>query len=237
MTKENYCLFPLVAFCLHFCLEDYRIAYGFRCFCYSLIMMIYSQQRYSLCFSSLMVFGWSSMFLFEGSWLMILISLNLTSESLDLNLLRTEWQSEVLHVSPKSHTSPSILSLLFFWVLLLRSLLITSFLEQISVLRNSISFSSVAIILLSTRILYSSLLCRSSFCFISFSINSATSFFISRSRISLIFLYLILFHALTIRSNVSEELLSLFRTLLVTKESISSSIVGDRISEDAPLFI
>ena len=143
--------------------------------------------RYSLCFCSLMIFSWSSLFIFEGSWLMILISLNLASESLDLTVLRTEWESKVLHVSPKYHNSPSILSLLFFWVLLLRSLLIILFLEQISVLRNSISFSSVAIILLSTRVLYSSLLCRSNICFISFSVNSLTSFFISRSRISLIF--------------------------------------------------
>ena len=42
--------------------------------------------RYSSCFSSLKVFSWSSMFLFEGSWLMILFSLNLASESLDLTV-------------------------------------------------------------------------------------------------------------------------------------------------------
>ena len=158
---------------------------------------------------------------------MIFISLNLTSESLGLTVLQTEWESEVLHVSSKSHISPSILSLLFLWVLLLRNLLIISFLEQISVLRNSISYSSVAIILLSTRIWYSSLLCRCNFCFISFCINSLTSFFIPHCKISFIFLYLIFLYALSISSNVSEESLSLFPTSLVTKESISSSTVGD----------
>ena len=62
--------------------------------------------RYSLCFSSLMVFSWSSVFLFKGSWLIILTLLNLASESLDLTVLQTEWESEALHVSPKSHIFP-----------------------------------------------------------------------------------------------------------------------------------
>ena len=143
--------------------------------------------RYSLCFSSLMVFSWSSVFLFEELWLMMFISLNLTSESVYLSLLQIGWESEVLHISRKSHISSSILSLLFFWVLLLRNVLIMPFLEQIPVLRDSISFWSVAIILLPTRLYYSSLLCRSNFCFSSFCINSFTSFFMFHSKISLIF--------------------------------------------------
>ena len=58
-------------------------------------------------------------------------SLNLTSESPDLPALQINWQSEVLNISPKSHISPSILWLSFLWVLLLRNLLIISFLELI----------------------------------------------------------------------------------------------------------
>ena len=92
--------------------------------------------RYSLCFSSPMIFSWLSMFHFEGLWVMIFTSLNLTSEFPDLRALQTGWESEVLNVSPESHSSPTILSFLFLCVLLLRKLLIISFLKLISVLRN-----------------------------------------------------------------------------------------------------
>ena len=44
MAKKIYCLLPLVGFCLHFCLEDYRIVLDFRCFYYSLKMVIYGQR-------------------------------------------------------------------------------------------------------------------------------------------------------------------------------------------------
>ena len=43
MGKETYCWFPLVSFCLRFCLEDYRIVLNFCCLCYSLKMVIYSE--------------------------------------------------------------------------------------------------------------------------------------------------------------------------------------------------
>ena len=92
------------------------------------------------------------MFLFEKLWLMIFTSLNLTSKSLDLFVLQTDWESKILNLSSKSCISPRILLLLFFWVLLARNLVIISFLEQISVLRNSIYFPSEAIIFLSTRV-------------------------------------------------------------------------------------
>ena len=85
-----------------------------HCFGFSLLLLFSNNGdlqpalwRYSLCFSSLMVFSWSSMFLFERSWLMILISLDLASESLDLTVRQTEWESEVLHASSKSHISPA----------------------------------------------------------------------------------------------------------------------------------
>ena len=70
--------------------------------------------RYSLGFSSLIVFSWSSMFLFEWLCLMIFISLKLTSKSLDLPVLQTDWESEVWNVLPKSHISSSMLLLLYF---------------------------------------------------------------------------------------------------------------------------
>ena len=41
---------------------------------------------------------------------------------------------------------------------------------------------------------------------------------------------------MSVRPNVSEELLSLFSTSLVTKESISSSAAGHRISADTRYF-
>ena len=177
--------------------EIYCVSFGWflswrlsHCFEFSLFLLFSKHVdlwpalwRYSLCFSSLMLFSWLSMFLFEELWLMMFISLNLTSESVYLSLLQIDWESEVLHISRKSHISSSILSLFFFWVLLLRNLLIMSFFEQSSVLRDSISFWSVAIILLPTRHWYSSLLYRSNFCFSSFCINSFTSFFMFRSKI------------------------------------------------------
>ena len=57
----------------------------------------------------------------------------------------------------------------------------------IFVVRNSVSFSSEAIILLSRRLWYSPLLCRFNFCFILFCIISVTSFFISHSKMPLIY--------------------------------------------------
>ena len=129
---------------------SWRLSHGldFRCFCFSKDGDIRPVLwRYYLCFSSVMIFS-SSVIIFEGLWLMIFISLGLTSESHDLSVLQTDWESEVLNVSQKFHISPSISSLLFFWVLLLSNLLTILFLEQLSVLRNSISLSSVAIILL-----------------------------------------------------------------------------------------
>ena len=81
------------------------------------------------------------MFVFEGLWLVIFILLNLTINSPDLSVLQTVSESEVLNLSPKPHISHSILSLLLIL-----------FLEQITVLRNLISFSSVAIIILSRRV-------------------------------------------------------------------------------------
>ena len=53
--------------------------------------------RYSLCFFFLL-FSWSSMFIFEGLWLIKFTSLNLTSKFSDLPVLQTGWESEVLNV-------------------------------------------------------------------------------------------------------------------------------------------
>ena len=75
-----------------------------------------------------------------NEWLMIFISLNLTRESPDLPALQTDCESKVLNVPPKPHIFPCMLSLLFLWVLLLRNVLIISFLELTYVLRNSFSF-------------------------------------------------------------------------------------------------
>ena len=58
--------------------------------------------------------------------------------------------------------------------------------------------------------------------------NSLTSFVISCSKTSLLFLYLIFVYALSVVSYVSEQS-SLFSTSLETKESIPALRVGDRI--------
>ena len=64
------------------------------------------------------------------------------------------------------------------------------------------------------------------------------SFFTSHSLdVFNFFLYLIFLYALSIRSNVSEQSLSLFSSLLIRKELLSSSTVGYRISIDAFLII
>ena len=57
-----------------------------------------------------MIFSWLSMFHFEGLWVMIFTSLNLTSAFPDLRALQTGWESEVLNVSPESHSLLTILS-------------------------------------------------------------------------------------------------------------------------------
>ena len=44
MAKEIGCFLPIVGFCLHFCLEDYRIVLKFRYFCYSLKIEICGQR-------------------------------------------------------------------------------------------------------------------------------------------------------------------------------------------------
>ena len=97
--------------------------------------------RYSLCFSSLMVFSWSSTFLFEELWLMILTSLIwLVSLLTCLYCKHTKilkyWmchQSPIFLSPYYRHCSSGVL-------LLLWNLLIISFSEQISFLRNSIYF-------------------------------------------------------------------------------------------------
>ena len=81
--------------------------------------------RQSLCFFSLMVFSWSSIFLFEGLWLMIFFTF-FTFRS-------------IYYITKVPYFSLHI-ELLFSSVLLLRNLLIISFLKLISVLRNSFFF-------------------------------------------------------------------------------------------------
>ena len=44
MAKKTDCLFLLVGFCLHFCLEDYRTVLNLCYFCHSLKIGIYGQR-------------------------------------------------------------------------------------------------------------------------------------------------------------------------------------------------
>ena len=76
IAKENYCFFPVVGFCLNFCIKD---------FCFEFLLFLsFSKDsdlrpalwRHSLYFSFLVIFSWSSVLLSEGLRLIIFTSQN-----------------------------------------------------------------------------------------------------------------------------------------------------------------
>ena len=163
-------------------------------------------RRCSWCFSSLIIFCWSSMFMFEISVSTVFTFLDWTIESSELLVLHVDSPSLALRVTSKSYVSPTILQFLFSRISLLRSFLIILFLVEISDLRNSICFSRLVISFLSATVWYSSWFWKLIFCFTSFCIKFLISFFISARRTSLIFLYFTCLYALSINSSVSNEL-------------------------------
>ena len=130
--------------------------------------------------------------------------------------------SELLDMHVNSRICPSSVTLLFssLWESFSMKFFIISFFVSIPVFRKWISFSRFAIILSSTSVWCSSLLYRFIFCLISFCIWSRTSFFISFSKMSLIFWYLIFLYALPKTSNIFENSVASGSVSLDIKESI-----------------
>ena len=155
------------------------------------------------------------MFLFEGSWLMILFSLNLASESLDLTVLQTVRIRSIACITKVPYFYLHIIAIVLLGTIVEE--FIHKFIGRVNFCFEKFNFlfkcgnysfineSFIFFIVLEVLFLFY-------FIFYKF-----TSLFISRSSISLFFLYLVFLYALSIRSNVTEELLSLFSTSLVTR--------------------
>ena len=92
---------------------SFLACWSLNCFVF-LLFLVFSEdsdlqpvfRRYSWCFSSLIIFNWSSMLIFASLVLTVFTFLDLTIESSELLVLHVDWLSLLSWVILKSHVFP-----------------------------------------------------------------------------------------------------------------------------------